>query len=39
MSDSIAPDIPMEWREARIAKLKKGLTDKFGADLGLPESL
>jgi hypothetical protein len=39
MSDSIARDVPTEWRDARIAKLKKGLTDKFGTDLGLPEGL
>lgn len=39
MSDSMARDIPIEWREARIAKLKKGLTEKFGPDLRLPEGL
>jgi hypothetical protein len=39
MSDSIVRDVPMEWREARIAKMKKALTEKFGPDLHLPEEL
>lgn len=37
MSDSIVRDVRMGSREARIAKLKKGLTEKFGPDLHLLE--
>jgi hypothetical protein len=39
MSDIIQRDIPIDWRDARIAKLKSGLTKKFGPNLDLPNDL
>jgi hypothetical protein len=36
MSDAIQTGVPMDWRDARIAKLKQGLIAKFGPDLQLP---
>lgn len=39
MSDAIAPDVPREWREARIAKMKAALTARFGAELNFPDDL
>jgi hypothetical protein len=33
MSDTIAPDVPIDWRDARIGKMKSGLIAKFGANL------
>jgi hypothetical protein len=39
MSDAVQTGVPMDWRDARIAKLKQGLIAKFGPDLNLPEKL
>jgi hypothetical protein len=36
MSDAIQTDVPIEWRDARIAKLKQRLIAKFGSNLDFP---
>lgn len=38
-SDSISHNVPIDWRDARIGKLKTGLTKKFGPGLHLPDQL
>jgi hypothetical protein len=39
MSDAIQTDVPIEWRDQRIAKLKSGLVAKFGSKLDLLNQL
>ena len=39
MTDAIHPDVPVEGRDARIAKLKAALVAKYGPDLKLPDGL
>ncbi len=39
MSDAIQIGVPVEWRDARIAKLKAGMIKKFGRELSLQDNL